>query len=545
MMNTHSDSVSYGSNYLNVGKGNLFTTLRSWLFTVDHKRIGVMYLASVLFMFILGGVFAFFIRLELMSPERVLMDPKTYNQIFTLHGIIMTIFFIIPAIPAALGNFVLPLQVGAIDVAFPRLNLLSWYLYIIGFFIAFVSMIISGVDTGWTFYTPYSTTTDTSVIAMGVGVFVAGFSSILTGLNFMATVHKLRAPGMTWMRLPLFVWSLYATAIIQVLATPVLGITILLLAAEKIFKIGIFSAELGGDPVLFQHFFWFYSHPAVYIMILPAMGIVSEVVTAFCKKNIFGYKFVVASSIGLAFLSFLVWGHHMFAAQSQFASVLFSILTFSVAIPSAIKLFNWIATMYYGSISLKTPYFWILGFISFFIIGGMSGLVLAVLSTNIHLHDTYYVVAHFHYVMVGSTVVAFVSGIHYWWPKMFGKMYNEKAGITTFFIIFIGFNLTYLPQFMMGAKGMPRRYYTYNLEYEIYHQMSTYGTWVLTLGVLIMIAYLTLSLLVGKKAPANPWGAKTLEWVAESPPIEHNFEQEPVVNGGPYDFAVDEQESSQ
>ena len=529
-------------NYLNVSKENGFWAyLKSWLFTVDHKRIGVMYLASVLFMFILGGVFAFFMRLELMSPDRILMDAKTYNQFFTLHGIIMTIFFIIPSIPASLGNFILPLQLGAKDVAFPRLNLLSWYLYMIGFFVTFVSMIISGADTGWTFYTPYSTTTDTSVITMGVGIFIAGFSSILTGINFIATVHKLRAPGMSWMRMPLFIWSLYATSIIQVLATPVLGITILLLAAEKLFKIGIFSAELGGDPVLFQHFFWFYSHPAVYIMILPAMGVMSELVTTFCKKNIFGYRFVVFASIGLALVSFLVWGHHMFAAQSQFASTLFSILTFSVAIPSVVKMFNWITTMYYGSISLKTPYFWALGFIAFFLIGGITGLVLGVLSTNIHVHDTYYVVAHFHYVMVGSTAVAFVGGLHYWWPKIFGKMYSEKAGITTFFVIFLGFNLTYLPQFLMGAKGMPRRYYTYLKEFQIYHELSTYGTWVLTLGVLMMIAYLLHSIFYGAKASSNPWGSKTLEWTAaQSPPIEHNFHNSPVVTEGPYAFDVDE-----
>lgn len=529
-------------SYLYQKEQGVWAYIKSWLFTVDHKRIGLMYLASVLFMFLLGGVFAVLLRLELLSPGRVFMDAKTYNQIFTLHGIIMTIFFIIPSIPASLGNFVLPLQLGAKDVAFPRLNLFSWYLYIIGFIVSFTSMLISSVDTGWTFYTPYSTTTDTSVIAMGVGIFIAGFSSILTGVNFVTTVHKLRAPGMSWMKMPLFVWSLYATAIIQALATPVLGITILLLAVERLFQIGIFSAELGGDPVLFQHFFWFYSHPAVYIMILPAMGIMSELITAFSKKRIFGYKFVAFSSVGLALVSFLVWGHHMFAAQSQFASALFSILTFLVAIPSAIKLFNWIATMYYGSIDVKTPFLWALAFIVLFIIGGISGLVLGVLSTSIHFHDTYYVVAHFHYVMVGSTAVAFVGGIHYWWPKMFGRMYSEIAAVATFFIIFIGFNLTYLPQFLMGAKGMPRRYYTYLDQYQVYHQLSTYGSWLLAIGVCMMIGYLLASLFSGPKAPANPWGAKTLEWTIQSPPIEHNFHNTPIVTKGPYDF--DEDKSS-
>ena len=528
-------------NYLEVDKGkSVWGYIWSWMTTVDHKKIGLMYLAGVLFMFVLGGFFAVILRLELLSPARVLMDAKTYNQVFTLHGIIMTIFFIIPAIPASLGNFVLPLQLGAKDVAFPRLNLLSWYLYMVGFLIAFYSMLSSGVDTGWTFYTPYSTTTDTAVISMGVGILISGFSSILTGVNFITTVHKLRAPGMTWMRMPLFIWSLYATAIIQVLATPVLAITILLLAVEKIFKIGIFSAELGGDPVLFQHFFWFYSHPAVYIMILPGMGIISELVTTFSQKKIFGYTLVAMSSIGLALLSFLVWGHHLFAAQSQFASVLFSILTFSVSIPSAIKLFNWISTMYYGSIRLKTPYLWALAFIVLFTIGGISGLVLGVLSTSIHFHDTYYVVAHFHYVMVGSTTVAFVGGIHYWWPKMFGRMYSEIAGAATFFIIFVGFNLTYLPQFLMGAKGMPRRYYTYIEEFQSYHQLSTYGSWLLVLGVAMMFSYLLASLFSGPKAPKNPWDSKTLDWTAtEAVPIEHNFEKTPIVTEGPYEFDVD------
>lgn len=519
-------------NYLTHPKG-----LKSWLTTVDHKRIGVMYLWSVLGAFFLGGLFALLLRLELLTPGEDFMKAETYNKVFTLHGAIMVFLFIIPAIPAALGNFVLPLMLGAKDVAFPRLNLASYYIYVVGAIMAITAMVTGGIDTGWTFYTPYSTSTDGSVTLMTLSVFVLGFSSIFTGINFVATVHKLRAPGMGWFEMPLFVWSTYATAIIQVLATPVLAITLLLLVMERVFQIGIFDARLGGDPVLFQHFFWFYSHPAVYIMILPGMAIISEVIPVFSKKHIFGYRAVAFSSVAIALISFIVWGHHMFTSgQSQLAAAIFSFLTFLVAIPSGIKVFNWVATMYRGSIALNTPMLYAISFLLLFSIGGLTGLFLGALSVDIHLHDTYFIVAHFHYVMMGGTVIAFLAGLHYWWPKMFGRMYSEKWGAVSCALVFVGFNMTFGSQFLMGSQGMPRRYYTYLDQFQPLHQFSTFGSWVLGLGLFVAAINLIASLRKPYDAPSNPWGARTLEWDTQSPPIEHNFEETPVLSHGPYDY---------
>ncbi|MCU0680729.1 MAG: cytochrome c oxidase subunit I [Polyangiaceae bacterium] len=512
--------------------------LKSWLFTLDHKRIGLMYLASTIFAFFLGGVFALLLRLEHLTPGETFIDAQTYNQFFTLHGAIMVFMFIIPSIPAALGNFFLPIMVGAKDVAFPKLNLLSYYIYVLGSLVAVFSIVSNGVDTGWTFYTPYSSSSsETSVLPMVAGAFIMGFSSILTGVNFIVTVHKLRAPGITWWRLPLFLWSIYATAIIQVLATPVLAITLLLLIMERAVGVGIFDPKLGGDPVLFQHFFWFYSHPAVYIMILPAMGIISELIATFTRKKVFGYKAVALSSLGLALVSFLVWGHHMFVSgQSEFATIVFSFLTFLVAIPSAIKIINWTATLYQASISLKTPMLYALAFIFMFTIGGLTGIFLGVLSVDVHLHDTYFVVAHFHYVMMGGTVIAFLGGLVYWWPKMVGRMYSERLGQVSFALIFLGFNVTFFTQFFMGSQGMPRRYYNYLPQFQIYHQISTYGSWVLGVGFLVFLWMLIDSLRNGEKAPDNPWQSLALEWQTHSPPVLENFAKTPVVTHGPYDY---------
>ena len=521
----------HGDNYLNHASG-----WRSWLFTLDHKRIGVMYLAAILFSFLLGGIFAILVRTELISPGHTVMDADTYNRAFTLHGAIMTFLFIIPGIPAALGNFVLPLLLGAKDVALPRLNLASFHIYVVGAVMAVASIMLGGVDTGWTFYTPYSTTTDGSVVMVTLGVFVLGFSSIFTGINFIVTIHKMRPAGMGWFRMPLMLWALYATAIIQVLATPVLAITVLLLIVERTLGIGIFDPALGGDPILFQHFFWFYSHPAVYIMILPAMGVISELVSTYSRKTIFGYHAIAYSSIAIAIFSFLVWGHHMFVSgQSPLATVIFSALTFSVSIPSAVKVFNWLATMYKGSIKLETPMVYALSFIFLFGIGGLTGLFLATLATDVHLHDTYFIVAHFHYTMMGGVVIAFLAGIFHWWPKMFGRMFSQKWGNIGAVVIFIGFNLTFFSQFVMGSKGMPRRYYTYPPEFEIYHQLSTLGSYILAVGLFMAAGVLLHSLLAGRKAPANPWGAATLEWQAASPPSHHNFDG-PLILTDPYDY---------
>jgi cytochrome c oxidase subunit 1 len=520
-----------GDNYLTHGRG-----LKSWLFTLDHKRIGVMYLVVILSSFLLGGVFAMLIRTKLLTPgNSALMDANTYNQMFTLHGAVMIFLFIIPGIPAALGNFVLPLLLGAKDVAFPRINLLSFYLWVTGALIALGSIVTGAVDTGWTFYTPYSTTTNTNVIAMVAGVFVLGFSSIFTGLNFVVSIHKLRPQGMTWFRMPLFLWGIYGTAILQIMATPVLGITLLLLIAERALGIGIFDPSLGGDPILFQHFFWFYSHPAVYIMILPAMGVISELVSVFSRKHIFGYTFIAYSSIAIAVLSFLVWGHHMFVSgQSLLAGMIFSFLTFMVAIPSAVKVFNWIATMYKGSIWLATPMLYVLSFLFLFGIGGLTGLFLGALAVNVHLHDTYFVVAHFHYVMFGGTVIAFLGGLHYWWPKMFGRMYNELWGRVGALLVFVGFNTTFFAQFVMGSQGAPRRSYHYVSQFQPYHVLSTVGAYMLAIAFVIVAVNLAHSLFRGRPAPANPWGGATLEWQTSSPPPHDNFPTAPVA-GDPYD----------
>jgi cytochrome c oxidase subunit 1 len=542
------------------GKGGFWSTIWDWATTVDHKKIGMMYLVAVLFMFFLGGVAALVVRLELFTPTTMengklagnllgqmfgagdsLADSNLfYNRAMTIHGIIMVFLVIVPSVPASLGNFLLPLQLGAKDVAFPRLNLLSWYIYLAGSFLAILSLVNYGVDTGWTFYTPYSTTTDEGhlrVVWMVTAAFVLGFSSILTGLNFVVTVHKLRAPGMGWFDMPLFIWGIYGAAIIQVLATPVIGITLLLLLFERLFHIGVFDPRLGGDPVLFQHFFWFYSHPVVYVMILPGMAIMNELIAAGARKKIFGYRAVAFSTLAIAGISFIVWGHHLFTSEGEVAAVVFSALTFLVAIPSAVKVFNWIATLYKGSIVLTTWMLYALGFLFLFSIGGLTGLFLGSLAVDLHLHDTYFIVAHFHYVMMGGTIIAFIGGIHYWWPKMTGKMYNETAGRIGWFLVFVGFNGTFFPQFLMGSRGMPRRYASYVPEYEFWHQFSTIGSWVLAMGMFLHLFNFIASLVAGRKAPANPWGALTLEWThASSPPIEHNFEHEPVVTHGPYDY---------
>src|SRR5665213_198377 len=524
-------------NYLNETTG-----LWSWMSTVDHKRIGIMYLGAVCFAFRIGGIFALLVRLALLNPQHTLfgkhwVTAEMYNRFFTLHGAVMVFLFIIPSVPASLGNFVLPMMLGAKDVAFPRLNLASFYLWCAGAALAISSMVFGAVDTGWTFYTPYSTTTDGAVGLMTMAVFILGFSSIFTGLNFIATTHKLRAPVMGWFDMPLFIWGIYSTAIIQILATPVLAITMVLLLIERVFQIGIFDSRIGGDPALFQYFFWFYSHPAVYIMILPGMAIISEIIPTFCRKTIFGYRAIAYASVSLALLSFLVWGHHMFVAgESDLANVVFSGLTFLVALPSGVKVFNWLATMYKGNISFETPMLYALSFIILFTIGGLTGIFFATLATDIHLTDTYWVVAHFHYVMMGGTVIAFFGGLHYWWPKITGKMYKEVWGQVGAVLVFIGFNVTFMSQFIMGGRGMPRRYFNYLDQFAPMHMYSTFGSWILAVAFFITAVNLLASLKYGAKAPANLWGGTTMEWETDSPPITHNFHHQPVLTHEPYDY---------
>jgi cytochrome c oxidase subunit I len=520
-------------HYLNKEYG-----IRSWLLTTDHKRIALLYLISITFFFFIGGFFALLIRLELLTPAGDLVQADTYNKLFSMHGQVMIFFFLIPSIPAVLGNFLVPLMIGAKDLAFPRINLLSWYLYAIAGVIYLHCIVTGGVDTGWTFYTPFSTAfSNTRVIEAGIAIFIAGFSSILTGLNFVVTIHRMRAPGMTWSRLPLFIWAHYATSIIQLLGTPVLAITLLLVVFERAFNLGIFDPTRGGDPLLFQHLFWFYSHPAVYIMILPAMAVESEVVACFTRKRIFGYNFVAMSSIAIAVFGFLVWAHHMFVAGiSLYSALIFSILSYLVAVPSAIKVFNWTATMYKGSISFTTPMLYAFGFIGLFTMGGLTGLFLACLGIDVHVHDTYFIIAHFHYIMVGGAVMGYLGGLHFWWPKISGRMYPEGWGRLAALLVFVGFNLTFFPQFILGYMGMPRRYWQYPPEFQVLNVLSTAGSTILAVGYVLPMVYFLWSMRYGKIADDNPWGAAGLEWKTSSPPPTFNFEEEPEVTWEAYNY---------
>lgn len=487
-------------NYLQEGAG-----IGSWLLTTDHKRIAWLYLASLTAFFFLGGFFALMIRVELATPAGDLVSDVVYNRFFSLHGIIMVWFFLVPSIPATLGNFLLPLMIGARDLAFPRLNLASWYVFILGSLFTLAAVLLGGVDTGWTFYTPLSSIySDSYVSTAALGVFIVGFSSIMTGINFIVTVHKLRAPGLTWFRLPIFVWTLYATSLVMVLATPVLAASLILIVLERVFGLGIFDPGLGGDPLLFQHLFWFYSHPAVYIMILPGMGVVSEILPCFSRRPLFGYASVALASMAIAVFGFLVWGHHMFVSgQSTYAGVVFSFLSFCVAIPSAIKVFNWSLTLRKGEITFEAPMLYALFFLALFTFGGLSGLFLAALAVDVHVHDTYFVVAHFHYIMVGGMVMAYMGGLHFWWPKMTGRLYPEAwarvAAVTTF----IGFNLTFFPQFVLGFNGMPRRYHTYPPEFQFWHVLSSAGAVVLAAGYLMPLYYLGRSLWTERRRPTT------------------------------------------
>jgi cytochrome c oxidase subunit 1 len=523
-------------NYLNVATG-----LTSWLLTKDHKRIAILYMLTVTFFFFLGGLAITIARLNLMTHDGALVTADTYNKLFTMHGVLMVWFFLVPVVPTVLGNFLVPLMIGAKDLAFPRINLASWYLFVIGGLWALFAMLAGGVDTGWTFYTPYSTqSSHYNVIWVLLGIVISGFSSIFTGLNFIVTIHRMRAPGLTWWRLPMFVWTIYATSLIFLLATPVLAMVLTLALLERVLGIGVFDPALGGDPLLFQHLFWFYSHPAVYIMILPGMGVVSEIIPCFSRKNLYGYTAVALSSFGIACVGFLVWAHHMFVAGiSIYAAMVFSLLSYCVAVPSAIKVFNWTATLYKGSVSLEAPMLFALGFVCLFTAGGMTGLFLACLGMDMHVHDTYFVIAHFHFIMVGGMVLAYMAGLHYWWPKITGRAYSTWWSRFAAVVIFVGFFLTFLPQFVLGYAGMPRRYHRYAPEFQVWNVMSSAGASILGVGYVLPLFYLLLSLRYNSRVGPNPWGATGLEWQTPSPPPHDNFPVTPVVVRGPYEYHLE------
>jgi cytochrome c oxidase subunit 1 len=519
-------------NYLNADRG-----VWSWFSTLDHKRIGLMYLVTALFFFLVGGIFAMAIRLELLTPEPTIMGANTYNRMFTLHGVVMIFLFMIPAIPGVFGNFLLPLMLGAKDVAFPKLNLLSLYLYWTGATLALAGMIMGGTDTGWTLYAPYSTTTPTTVFPIVLGIFILGFSSILTGLNFIVTIHTLRAPGLGWMRMQLFVWAVYATSIIQVLATPVIGLTVMLVGIERVGGFGLFDPTKGGDPVLFQHMFWFYSHPAVYIMVLPSMGVISDAIAAVARKNVFGYKMIAYSSLGIAFVGFFAWGHHMFVSgQSPFDNGAFAAISMLVGVFTAIKVFNWVGTLYRGAIKVSAPFVYICGFLFFVVFGGMTGIAVATVSLDVHWHDTYFVVAHFHFIMVGAVLMGFLTALHYWFPKMFGRMYHEGWAMVAASFIVLGFIATFIPQFLAGNAGMPRRYYMYPERFQALNVASTAGSSLLAFGFVMVAVYLIYALMRGEIAGDNPWDSGGIEWMTTSPPPKENFHETPIIDRDPHSY---------
>ena len=521
--------------YLQVGR-----SFWGWATTTDHKKIGIMFLFTIMTFFGVAGVSALLVRLELIAPGPTFFTPHTYNVLFTLHGAVMTFLFIVPGIPSTIGNFILPMMIGAKDVAFPRLNLASFYVYLIGAMIALISL-LSPADTGWTFYAPYSMRINNLVIFLTLGAFVMGFSSIMTGFNFIVTIHRMRAPGLTWGKLPLMVWSSYATAVIQVLATPVVGMTLVLLILERVLDIGIFDPAKGGDPILFENFFWFYSHPVVYIMILPAFGVIGEILPVFSKRPIFGYKAIAYSSLAIALVSFIVWGHHLLVSgMADWSRYVFSFLTFFVAVPTAIKVFNWIATLWKGSVDYKSaPMYYALSFVFMFTIAGLTGVHLAVLNTDVLLHDGYFVVAHFHYTMQGGTVFALMAALHYWFPKITGRMYNQKWATIGFLILFFGFNLTFLPQFILGLEGMPRRYFDYLPIYHTWHFVSTVGSWFNGGGYINVLINLLVCAWKGEKASSNPWNSISLEWQTSSPPPTTNFIEIPTFPEDVYDYGTE------
>jgi cytochrome c oxidase subunit I len=506
----------------------------AWLSTTDHKKIGLLYLYATFLFFILGGVEALMMRLQLAVSNNTLIQPPTYNALVTLHGTTMVFLFVVPVL-AGFANYMVPLMIGARDMAFPRLNALSFWLLLFGGLLFYTSVFFDPPNVGWTFYAPLSDNAFSPSNGVDAWIFLihlTGLSSILGAINFIATIHNMRAKGMGWARMPLFVWAILIYSYLLVLALPSIAAGVTMLLTDRHFGTGFFDVAQGGNPLLWQHLFWFFGHPEVYIMILPAFGIISEVIPVFSRKPIFGYKAIAASTAAIAFLGMLVWAHHMFATPTPIVVLAFFMLSsFAIAVPTGIKIFNWLATMWRGSLVFKVPMYYACGFIGTFVIGGISGVMLAVFPVDWQLTDTYFVVAHLHYVLFGGSVFGIFAGLYYWFPKMSGRLMSESLGKLSFWLMFIGFQVTFLIQHSLGLEGMPRRIYRYESSngWGVENFISTVGAFILAAGVLVTLFNVLRSLKVGKKAGNDPWGGNTLEWFVQSPPPENNFDVVPRV----------------
>jgi len=504
----------------------------SWITTVDHKRIGILYIATSLVFFGLGGILALLMRAQLATPEEHFVTKDSYDQLFTMHGTTM-IFLVIVPILAGFGNFLVPLMIGARDMAFPRLNAFSYWMFLLGGIVLYSSWVSNGgaPKAGWTSYTPLSTDAYTPSNGQDLWILslhILTISSLAGAVNFIATIVNMRAPGMSWLRMPLFVWAILTYAAMLVLVLPALSAGLTLLLLDRQVGTHFFIPDKGGSTLLWQHVFWFFGHPEVYIMILPAMGMISEIIPVFARKPIFGYKAVAFSTAGIAFVSMLVWAHHMFAVGLPWGlQVFFMLSSMAVAVPTGVKIFNWLATTWRGNLIFDTPMLFALGFVGVFTMGGLSGIFLAAFPVDWQLTDTYYVVAHFHYVLFGGSMFGIFAGLHYWWPKMFGRMLDERLGKWTFWLLLIGFNVTFFPQHMLGLLGMPRRIYTYSHGglWEWYNLASTIGSGIMGIAILVFIANVIRTSRVGTRAGNDPWLADTLEWFAPSPPPPENFDR--------------------